>query len=151
MKKIFLLAGLLIGGHFMHGQVLKKIADRAKNRVENNANNKENNANNKVNNTVDKTVDDVMNPDINKDKNSGDTIKKQETAQGETKNTESSPTSFKAYSKYDFMPGEKVIGFEDFSAGNIGDLPKGWNTTGAGEIVTIESKPGRWLWLTQRG
>ncbi len=59
--------------------------------------------------------------------------------------------TFKAYSKYDFVPGEKVIGFEDFSTGNIGDFPAGWNTTGSGEIVTIEDKPGRWLWLTKPG
>src|SRR5688572_33241450 len=104
MKKIFLLAGLLVAGHFMQGQVLKKIADRAKNRAENNANNK-------VNNTVDKTVDEAMNPEINKDKNAGDTTKKEQSIPSETKNTDSTPTGFKAYSKFDFVPGEKVIGF----------------------------------------
>lgn len=57
----------------------------------------------------------------------------------------------KAYSKYDFVPGEKVIGFEDFSTGNVGDFPAGWNTNASGEIVTIEGKPGRWLWLTKAG
>jgi len=62
-----------------------------------------------------------------------------------------STTSIKAYSKYDFVPGEKVIGFEDFSTGSIGDFPAGWNTNAAGEIVTIEGKPGRWLWLTKPG
>ena len=57
----------------------------------------------------------------------------------------------KTYSKYDFVPGEKVIGFEDFSTGNIGDFPAGWNTTASGEIVTLEGKPGRWLWITKPG
>lgn len=57
----------------------------------------------------------------------------------------------KAYSKYDFVPGEKVIGFEDFSTGTIGDFPAGWNTNASGEIVTIENKQGRWLWLTKAG
>lgn len=66
-------------------------------------------------------------------------------------NADTVPASanIKAYSKYDFVPGEKVIGFEDFSTGSIGDFPAGWNTNGAGEIVTIEGKPGRWLWLTK--
>jgi len=59
--------------------------------------------------------------------------------------------SINAYSKYDFVPGEKVIGFEDFSTGSIGDFPAGWNTTGSGEIVTIGGKTGRWLWLTKPG
>jgi outer membrane protein OmpA-like peptidoglycan-associated protein len=60
-------------------------------------------------------------------------------------------SSIKAYSKYDFVPGEKVIGFEDFSTWSIGDFPEGWNTNGAGEIVTVEGKPGKWLWLTKPG
>lgn len=84
-------------------------------------------------------------------------INKKETNSGNnkpatTKDTvQPGPASIKAYSKYDFVPGEKVMGFEDFSNGNIGDFPAGWNTTGSGEIVTIEGKPGRWLWLTKPG
>ncbi len=62
-----------------------------------------------------------------------------------------SSVPIKAYSKYDFLPGEKVIGFEDFSTASIGDFPAGWNTSSAGEIVTIDDKPGRWLWLTKPG
>ena len=65
--------------------------------------------------------------------------------------TSEQPVPIKAYSKYDFLPGEKVIGFEDFSATSIGDFPAGWNTSSAGEIVTISGKPGRWLWLTKAG
>ena len=61
------------------------------------------------------------------------------------------PASFKSYSKFDFVPGEKVIGFEDFSTGNIGDFPAGWNTNASGEIVTLENIPGRWLKLTKQG
>ncbi len=69
----------------------------------------------------------------------------------ETKDTTITPGSFKVYSKYDFVPGEKVIAFEDFSTGAIGDFPAGWNTNGAGEIVSIESKEGRWLSFTKPG
>jgi outer membrane protein OmpA-like peptidoglycan-associated protein len=67
------------------------------------------------------------------------------------KDANAAPATIKAYSKYDFVPGEKVIGFEDFSTGNIGDFPAGWNTSSSAEIVTIEGKPGRWLWLTKPG
>ena len=35
--------------------------------------------------------------------------------------------------------------------GNIGDFPAGWNTNASAEIVTIEGKPGRWLWITKPG
>jgi outer membrane protein OmpA-like peptidoglycan-associated protein len=69
----------------------------------------------------------------------------------EAQTTDPQPASIKAYSKYDFVPGEKVLGFEDFSTGNIGDFPAKWNTNAAGEIVTIEGKPGRWLSMTKPG
>lgn len=62
-----------------------------------------------------------------------------------------SSTAIKAYSKYDFVPGEKIIGFEDFMQGSIGDFPAGWNTNASAEIVTIDGKPGRWLMLTKAG
>ncbi|MGA9363881.1 MAG: OmpA family protein [Bacteroidota bacterium] len=52
------------------------------------------------------------------------------------------------YSKYDFMPGEKVIFFDDFSSENIGDFPALWNTNGSGEIVTFGKYPGKWLKIT---
>ena len=62
-----------------------------------------------------------------------------------------SSTAIKAYSKFDFVPGEKVIGFEDFMTGSIGDFPAGWNTNASAEIVTIEGKPGHWLMFTKAG
>jgi OOP family OmpA-OmpF porin len=144
MKKIFFLISLCTLTLFVDSQILKKIADRAKNKAENNANNK-------VNNKVDKSVDDAMDPNKNKDKNGADTTKKQEGQTTEAGTTESGPASFKTYSKYDFVPGEKIIGFEDFSTGTIGDFPAGWNTTSSGELVTIENRPGRWLWFTRPG
>lgn len=59
--------------------------------------------------------------------------------------------SFQAYSRFDFVPGEKIIAIEDFAQDSIGDFPAKWNTNAAGEIVTIAGKPGRWLKLTRPG
>lgn len=52
---------------------------------------------------------------------------------------------FKSYSKFDFVPGEKVIFFEDFSQDEVGDFPAKWNTNGKGEVVTSNKYPGKWL------
>lgn len=52
------------------------------------------------------------------------------------------------YSKFDFIPGEKIIFFDDFTADNIGDFPALWNTNGSGEIVTFPKYPGRWFKIT---
>jgi outer membrane protein OmpA-like peptidoglycan-associated protein len=58
---------------------------------------------------------------------------------------QSSDTVFKSYSKFDFIPGEQIIYFEDFSQDNVGDFPDKWNTNGSGEIVTIGNIAGKWL------
>lgn len=52
-----------------------------------------------------------------------------------------------ATSKYDFIPGESLMFFDDFTQDNIGDFPALWNTNGSGEIVTTNLFPGRWLKL----
>ena len=131
MKKIFLLTGLLITSFFLHSQLLKKITDKAKE---------------KVDKKTEKTVDDATNGKKDEKK----TVESKDTTSTQT-STSSQPASLKSFSKYDFVPGEKIIGFEDFSTGNIGDFPAGWNTNAAGEIVTIDGKPGRWLKLTKQG
>ncbi|MCB0508092.1 MAG: OmpA family protein [Chitinophagales bacterium] len=56
-----------------------------------------------------------------------------------------SSSSLKAYGKFDFIPGEKVIAEEDFSQDAIGDFPAKWNTNGSGELVTIDGQQGKWL------
>ena len=58
--------------------------------------------------------------------------------------TPSTP-SLASYSKFDFVPGEKTIFFDDFSQDNIGDFPVKWNTNGKGEVVTNSKYPGKWL------
>jgi len=57
----------------------------------------------------------------------------------------------KITSNYDFIPGEKVIFYDDFSTDNIGDFPPHWNTNGNGQIVSANNYPGRWLQLTAGG
>lgn len=61
------------------------------------------------------------------------------------------PRSLKAYSKYDFVPGEQVVGVEDFSQDAIGDFPAKWNTNSGGEVVTLEGQSGHWLKIGGEG
>ena len=37
-----------------------------------------------------------------------------------------------AFSKYDFIPGERILYAHDFAGEAIGELPMGWNTDGTG-------------------
>ncbi|MCL4511946.1 MAG: OmpA family protein [Bacteroidetes bacterium] len=57
----------------------------------------------------------------------------------------------KAYSKFDFVPGENVIFFDDFSQDNVGDFPALWNTNASGEVVTLSEFPGKWFKMKPGG
>ncbi|ULQ58242.1 OmpA family protein [Flavihumibacter rivuli] len=53
------------------------------------------------------------------------------------------------FSKFDFIPGEKIVYFNNFSSDLMGELPAGWNTDGSGEVVSIEGFNGKWIKLMQ--
>ena len=51
------------------------------------------------------------------------------------------------YSKFDFVPGDKILFFDDFSQDFVGDLPSKWNTNGSGAIVKLNKVEGNWFEL----
>lgn len=59
--------------------------------------------------------------------------------------------AMQTYSKYDFIPGEKVIFYDDFSETAVGDFPAGWNTNASGEVVTTNLFPEKWFKMTKEG
>lgn len=62
-----------------------------------------------------------------------------------------SKSSVKKNSKFDFEPGQKELGFDDFSTTNVGDFPLGWNTNSSAEIVTLDNSSQKWLSITKDG
>ncbi|HVZ95370.1 MAG TPA: OmpA family protein [Chitinophagaceae bacterium] len=68
-----------------------------------------------------------------------------------TGNNSSTTQSFQAYSKFDFVPGDKVVVAEDFSQDAIGDFPDKWNTNSTGEVVTLNQDKTHWLSLKKQG
>jgi len=106
----------------------------------------------KVEEKVNKKTDDTIDSTLNGEK------KEKQTDQKEIKNddqnssvTKPNEQDLKAYSKFDFVPGEKVIFYEDFSQDNVGDFPGKWNTNGSGEVVTLNKFPGKWLNMKMNG
>lgn len=55
------------------------------------------------------------------------------------------PRGLEVYSKFDFVPGDKLMFFDDFSNDFVGDFPSKWNTNGTGEIVTMDGSPNKWF------
>lgn len=105
----------------------------------------------KVNKGVDKGYDEVEKSlKGESDNKSKDNTKNSPSQTNTNVSQPPSESSVKAEinSKYDFIPGEKVIFFDDFTAENIGDYPVQWNTTGSGEVVTTNLAQGRWFYIT---
>ncbi len=70
---------------------------------------------------------------------------------GDTSNPSTNTPSLTTYSKFDFVPGDKVLAFDDFSKDAIGDFPENWNTNSSGQTVTVSGQQGKWLMLNKKG
>ncbi len=111
--------------------------------------------NNKINRAIDKKAGQVVdsafkpveatNQNPEKGKNPADPDIKQAATRADT-----SQPGLQVFSKYDFIPGEKVIFFDDFSQDAVGDFPAAWNTNGTAEVVNTNIFPGKWMKYVMR-
>jgi OmpA-OmpF porin, OOP family len=114
-----------------------------------------------VANATEKGVTDGINSIFKKqDKSKNSSNDSKQTSQNKPANTTEAVSknettslqpSLKTYSKYDFMPGEKVVAYADFSQDEVGDFPNHWNTNGSGEIMTVDGRTGKWLSTAKEG
>jgi OmpA-OmpF porin, OOP family len=140
----FFLSFLVINASAQIINVPKRIENKTINRV-----------NNKIDRGIDKGLDEVekgIKSDTKKDdkaatKGSEGTKPTDKTKEGSSKQDQ---PGLQSYSKYDFIPGEKVIFYEDFSQDAIGDFPALWNTNGSAEVVTTNLYPGNWMRFIMR-
>ncbi len=51
----------------------------------------------------------------------------------------------KISTKFDFVPGDKLLFYDDFSKDYLGDFPSQWNTNGTGELIKISGSDEKWL------
>ena len=153
MKKMLILAlamGLLSA---THAQLLKKIVDRTKQKTENKITEK---VSDKVSDAATKPIDEAGKPkskDGSTTSGSGSSSKSSSSSK-EIDGTGSSATpvaGLATYSKYDFVPGEKILVVEDFSQDAVGDFPAKWNTNSSGEVVTVDGQQGHWLMIKKKG
>ncbi len=69
----------------------------------------------------------------------------------ETEQKQQTEPAFSSTGKFDFIPGEQVIFFDDFATDNIGDFPAAWNTNGSGEVVSVTGMTGKWFKMKPGG
>ncbi len=113
----------------------------------------------KVNQRVDQKMDKAIDQSLDKAENAPKKAKQDESGNKEENAPASQDAisakknkidnSLRSYSKFDFVPGEKLVAAEDFSQDAIGDFPAGWNANGSGEIVTTNKSEGKFL-MTQK-
>lgn len=137
MKRLLLFAFVSILAISAQAQVLKNAVNRAKQRLEQ-----------KTNQKIDQAVDDAVDGKKKTPETAGNSEVVQ-ASQTETTPPKAQPKSLKAYSKFDFVPGDKILYAEDFAQDVVGEFPAKWNTDGSGNIVTLEGLPGKWLELIQ--
>lgn len=137
----------------LNGQLLKKLGKRAENAAERTV---ERRVERETQKKTDAALDSILEPG-KKDKqqqiplpNEGGNGNQPSTGNGRGNNPNNTTTAgghktIQVYSKFDFVPGDKLLFFDDFALDFIGDFPSKWNTNGSGELVTIDGYPEKWL------
>ncbi len=163
MKQVTIFIALItIVGLQAHSQKLgKRLKQVAKQSAENKAEQKTAEA---VDVTLEKSVNGVKNifnkksknkekdndndnnrEDVNNKQPVPDAVKSADINSGDTTGTE-----FGIYSMFTFVPGNKVLFYDDFAADGLGDFPALWETGGSGEVVSTSQYEGKWLSLNRR-
>ena len=104
----------------------------------------------KIEEKSEKTTGDAVDKTINGKKGKSDT-NNSGTEDSKSKKGKSEKKTKEVTSAKDFVAGDKVLVFEDFSQDAIGDFPVNWLTNSSGEVVTISNTPQRWLKLSNKG
>ena len=122
------------------------LLDRAKQKVKNKTNQK---IDEKMDKAIDNTVDNAgkKSATANTRPSSNDNT----TNDDKSININTGMPTLKSYSKFDFVPGEKIVVAEDFAQDAVGDFPDKWNTNGSGEVVTADGQQGHWLMIRKKG
>jgi OmpA-OmpF porin, OOP family len=142
----------------INGQVLKNVKDRAEQKAKEKAERK-------LDETVDKGLDKIEEGIDAKTQGKKKTKTKKKKQEADTDNGENQPAEetgvaeentgngksgktnspVKVDSKFDFVPGDKIVLIEDFSSYTLGDFPAKWLSNGTGEVVTLNNEPGKFL------
>jgi outer membrane protein OmpA-like peptidoglycan-associated protein len=146
MKKYFCIAVLLGFYTVSSGQFINKLTDKIKTKTTQQF---DAGSDKKINGILDNGLDgNAQSPKKDNEKTESDdeiTSGKNEASVPSLNSNNQDKTAYK--SKFDFVPGDKVILWEDFSEDAIGDFPINWNTNGSGEVVTIDGSDGNWLMM----
>lgn len=127
----------------MGNRVKDKAVEKVEERIEN-----------KAGEAVDKGLDEIENTVTGKSKSTDEEASDEETATpAQTKKTtppaQANAPTLMSNTKYDFVPGDKILYFEDFAQDAVGDFPALWTTNGGGEVKTLNLASGNWFHMNK--
>jgi OOP family OmpA-OmpF porin len=96
---------------------------------------------------IDKKIDEALDAAEGKPAATSTAESSKPVANTTTQTANTANKSVTSYSKFDFVPGDKIVYADDFSRDEIGQLPLHWNTQGKAEMVNVDKTPGNWLRL----
>ena len=153
-KAFISLAIALMLGSTINAQFLKKLAKKAENAAQRTV---ERRVEKETSEKTDQALDSILEPgsggkqtpDVGTQGNEGPSSTGNNSGGNSTAGipANSGEKSIIVYSKFDYVPGDKLLFFDDFANDFIGDFPSKWNTNGSGEVVTIDESPQRWMEL----
>ena len=151
MKRQLILIVFLIGNFSLYGQ--EEFLNRQKEKLKEKVSSR---AENRVDKGVDKTLDQAEDAIFNDNTEKANKKEKTASQNSSTDNDKSSnrPTDngkLAIYSKFDFIPCDKVLVADDFSTTEIGDFPANWNTNAGGEVVRVDGLETKFIKLVANG
>lgn len=150
MKKLYIIFFLMFAIGFTQtakAQFFDKLKKKTEEKIKKEG---EKRAEDKINKGVEKAYDEAEKQIEGEEKSTeskqdaAKEVKDEKVNESGTKETENN-IQFSSSSKYDFVPGEKVIFYDDFSQDAVGDFPALWTANAPGEINTLSIAPGNWL------
>ena len=127
----------------MGNRVKDKAVEKVEERIEN-----------KAGEAVDKGLDEIENTVTGKSKSNDEEASDEETTTpAQSKKTtppaQANAPTLMSNTKYDFVPGDKILYFEDFAQDAVGDFPALWTTNGGGEVKTVNLASGNWFHMNK--
>ena len=156
MFKLLSILLLVVIPSLLNAQIGKKVKQATKQSAENKVAQKTAQT---VDEGIDKTFDAVKgifkkkNKDKKGSKDQTNDVTENEESDTNTSTSKSSDTTltqFGVFRKFTFVPGNKVLFYDDFAKDASGDFPVNWETGGSGEVVSLSSEEGNWLSMQRR-
>jgi len=135
----------------MEAQLLKKLGKRAERAAERTV---ERRVDREVSKKTDEALDSILEPGSGRKETPGDApVSSRNPGDSGVSGNGPDPvppsgdsnSAISVYSKFDFVPGDKLLFFDDFSNDFVGDFPAKWNTNGSGEVVTVGEDSEKWF------